>query len=57
MNSHRRHRALPVKIEGTKSTILEEMQISHSLFCAVIAGDAGDGGEGAARGDKPVRPK
>jgi hypothetical protein len=42
MNSHRRHRALPVKIEGTKSIIPEEMQISHLLFCVVIAGDAGD---------------
>jgi hypothetical protein len=42
MNSHRRHRALPVKIEGTKSIIPEEMQISYLLFCVVIAGDAGD---------------
>ena len=46
MNSHRRHRAVPIKIEGTKSTILEEMQISHPLFCAVIAGDAGDRAKG-----------
>jgi hypothetical protein len=42
MNSHRRHRALPVKIEGTKSIIPGEMQISYLLFCVVIAGDAGD---------------
>ena len=42
MNSHRRHRALPVKIEGTKSIIPEEMHISYLLFCAVIAGDVGD---------------
>ena len=42
MNSHRRHRALPVKIEGTKSIIPEEMQISYLLICVVIAGDAGD---------------
>ena len=80
MNSHRRHRALPWKREGTKSIIPEEtgffvfpsfpvvtavtwrsvtldtatkqkrkeipfpekMQISHLLFCAVIAGDGGD---------------
>jgi hypothetical protein len=42
MNSHRRHRALPVKREGTKSILSEEMQISYLLFCVVIAGDAGD---------------
>ena len=42
MNSHRRHRALPVKIEGTKSIIPEEIQISYLLFCVVIVGDAGD---------------
>jgi hypothetical protein len=42
MNSHRRHPALPVKVEGTESILPEEMQISYLLFWAVIAGDAGD---------------
>jgi hypothetical protein len=36
MNSHRRHRALPVKIERTKSIIPEETGFSVFPSCRVV---------------------